>query len=406
MSFSELLPILFQLILVTGIAFVVICLLTSYLRFQQMAARAAEVTPEDADGLGAFHVRIAERLGTAHRSALTFCLLAVEIHSYERLRDELDDASLNDLCRWVADTIHRGTRGSDTVVRIAEDRFGMLVGAGRQTGREIAQRIVAPFRELDFHAAGDRALHVPVHVAAVVSPDAGTRVGELMAALQETLTRSRAEGEGAVVVAGEEEPAGAAAPVPTPADPLAAVAPNQRKLVDPLTGVLRQDLFEGVLHKRVARRRRDGQPVSIICLQLDHLDRYRDHYGEEGIQAILSHFGAFLQRAVREDDLLARHGEEQFAMIMDCAPAQAQTAAQRLVEGIRREEVRCGEASLKVTLSAGVAGFPAHGGVAKKLLECASLALEAALTRGRNQSRLFSKDLEIPQAREQRGNEF
>jgi diguanylate cyclase (GGDEF)-like protein len=396
--FAEIFTNLMQVLLVTGLAFVIICGLTSVLRFQQMASRASAVSSDDEGGNAAFQIQVAERLGTAHRGAATFSMLAVGIHDFSTFRDQLGDETLAELRQSVAETIRKGIREVDSLLRIADDRFGMLAAANREVAREIAQRIVVQFSDLSFCMSDEQKVRIAVHVAIVVSPDSGTRVTELMDTLETTMEQSAAQGENAVVIAGGDEAVSAPAPVPTAEDPLAAIPSDQRKLVDPVTGVLREDYLGGVLQKRMAQKRRDEQPVSIVCLQIDHLDRYRDHYGEEGVGVILGHFGAFLQRSVRESDLLGRVGEEQILIIMGCPPLHAQVASQRLIHAMRDEVILVGGDTLNLTLSGGVSGFPTHGGVAKKLLEYALQALEVAKANGRNQSRLFDRDQDLPQA--------
>ena len=397
MSASEIISSLIQLILVTGVAFVLLCALTSFLRFQQMAKEAEGIAPEDPDGRQAFSMQIASRIGTAHRDPGPFTVMLFRLSTGEtgvesRLEEVMDP---------LRQVIRGCIRARDVLLRVDEATFGVVIGANRRIARRIAERVVGAACDASTPLPDGSEARPVFRVGLASFPDAGEHSAVIVAAAEGALDGAVGQESYAIVDAAEsaggatEAPA-KSTPQATPADPLAAISDSQRNLVDHDTGFLLYDHLDSVLQKKVAQHRRDQLAISLVMLEIDHLDRYRDHYGEPGIKAIYRHIGSFMQNQVRESDLLGRFEAERLLLILGCAPKKALLTAQRLSDEMKTMPIEIGETSLKVTVSMGVAGFPDHGGVARRLIEHARLALEVAGAKGRNQCILYGRGLDIP----------
>jgi diguanylate cyclase len=149
------------------------------------------------------------------------------------------------------------------------------------------------------------------------------------------------------------------------------------------------------LQKFVAQYRKREAPVSILVLEVDHFERYSEHYGPSAGDEILRKFGEFLQNAVRKSDLIGRSGEETFIIAMGCAPCNAMAAAQRILGAVKKTVFSAGGSSLRITLSLGVAGYPDHGGHPRQLIEAATAALQAAKENGRGMGMMYEPSMRV-----------
>jgi diguanylate cyclase (GGDEF)-like protein len=156
---------------------------------------------------------------------------------------------------------------------------------------------------------------------------------------------------------------------------------------DPLTGLFNRRYMEESLDRELRRAERDGQPVAVIMLDLDYLKRFNDDYGHEAGDMVLRALARQLQGQVRVEDIVCRFGGEEFVVILPHTS---------LEEAVRRAERMCKAATelratnpglppRPVTVSVGVAAFPAHGVEAGELLRAADQALYRAKGQGRNQ---------------------
>ena len=151
---------------------------------------------------------------------------------------------------------------------------------------------------------------------------------------------------------------------------------------DPLTGLPNHRVFHERLRDEVARASRHGQPLSVAILDVDHFKSINDQHGHRVGDSVLHEIGQRLSTILREGELVARVGGEEFAWILNADGADAFDAAERARHVIiDRPILQVGA----VTMSIGVCDLAAAGGV-DELYECADQALYLAKGQGRNRT--------------------
>jgi diguanylate cyclase (GGDEF)-like protein len=85
---------------------------------------------------------------------------------------------------------------------------------------------------------------------------------------------------------------------------------------DPLTGVFNRRFLDDMLPLELSRAAREGYPVAIIMLDLDHFKRVNDRYSHAAGDEVLKSFTALLRQGARDSDMVCRYGGEEFVVIM------------------------------------------------------------------------------------------
>lgn len=167
---------------------------------------------------------------------------------------------------------------------------------------------------------------------------------------------------------------------------------------DALTCLLNRRGFNERLEVELARAQRNSTPLGVIVGDLDVFKAVNDQLGHSAGDNALERVGALLRDHGRPMDVAARIGGEEFALLLPEAGAeQALLVAERL-----RSRVQAAFAGdpLPLTISFGIATFPAHGTTAEQVLGAADRALYAAKEGGRNRSLVHTAAItEILQAR-------
>ena len=171
---------------------------------------------------------------------------------------------------------------------------------------------------------------------------------------------------------------------------------------DPLTKLPNRRGFREQLDLELERARRGEESVTIVVGDLDHFRAVNDRCGRHVGDAVLQRVAETLSGGVRQIDAVARVGGEEFAAILpSTGPQSAMIVAERLRCAVRAE--LAGE-SVPVTISFGIATFPAHGETAASLLRAADEALFGAKEQGGNRAVLHSEALRglLRESREER----
>lgn len=157
--------------------------------------------------------------------------------------------------------------------------------------------------------------------------------------------------------------------------------------VDPLTKLFTRGHFAQRFETEIRRAKNYAHPLSLFLLDIDHFKNINDTHGHSAGDLILVKLGEILHKSVRRSDLTARFGGEEFVvMMLSTGKEQALTFSENLRKTIESTEFRIPnlETPLKVTISGGLASYPADGDSTTDLLRKADEALYKAKQTGRN----------------------
>ncbi len=160
---------------------------------------------------------------------------------------------------------------------------------------------------------------------------------------------------------------------------------QRRATTDELTGLANRRSFLEAAAAAMARSARDGTALALAVLDLDHFKRVNDVHGHGAGDEVLRRFAQLAQALMRDVDLVARLGGEEFAVLLHGSDAEA--AAQplhRLRAALEATPVAHPGGVVHVTLSTGVATWGGPGMDIREWLAAADRALYAAKAGGRN----------------------
>ena len=154
---------------------------------------------------------------------------------------------------------------------------------------------------------------------------------------------------------------------------------------DSLTGALNRRAMEEVALRETSRSIRNGNPLCMIVLDIDHFKRINDTHGHAAGDRVLKALVQQVRVTLRGSDLMARTGGEEFTILLPDTPAATGVvAAERLRRAIEALEVPFDVKSIRFTVSAGVAQFDPGQGDWENMMRRADSAMYDAKERGRN----------------------
>ena len=170
---------------------------------------------------------------------------------------------------------------------------------------------------------------------------------------------------------------------------------HELAITDHLTGAHNRRYFYYVTDQVLLRCRQRDLPVTLLLYDIDDFKRYNDTYGHAAGDEVLRQTVAAMKKITREQDVVARIGGDEFAVLFwddqlrtpDSRPPEtALVLTERFCQVLRRLDFPSlgPEAQGKLTISGGLAVFPADGGTCRELLRKADQALRQAKRSGKD----------------------
>jgi diguanylate cyclase (GGDEF)-like protein len=155
---------------------------------------------------------------------------------------------------------------------------------------------------------------------------------------------------------------------------------------DPLTNLYNRRYMMTMLEKELLRAERKGWPLSLAMIDIDHFKQVNDHHGHLQGDHVLASVARFTQLGLRRYDFAARYGGEEFVITLpETSHADALMIAERVRRQVALHQFSDRLRQLQVTVSIGVATYPADGITSvDDLLREADEALYRAKAAGRN----------------------
>ena len=160
---------------------------------------------------------------------------------------------------------------------------------------------------------------------------------------------------------------------------------EEKARIDELTGLFNRRSLNEVIASEINRHSRYGGLFSLIILDIDSLKTYNDTYGHLAGDELLRQISDIIKKAIRSSDQAFRYGGDEFAILL---PNTSTDAASQVAERIRQQAAaKVIAGNTPVTISLGLASWPANGRGANEVIAAADAALYQAKQSGGNQSR-------------------
>lgn len=163
--------------------------------------------------------------------------------------------------------------------------------------------------------------------------------------------------------------------------------------IDSLTGVYNRLYFQERLKAEFENAQKEGYELSLAIFDIDHFKQFNDTFGHLFGDKVLSHIASLIKNSLRNGDIIARFGGEEFVILLSRTGAkEAYDKVERLRQAIARTAIKDELVTASVTVSFGLSTYPEFSGSESDLLKMADNALYDAKESGRNCVRIPTKE--------------
>ncbi len=162
-------------------------------------------------------------------------------------------------------------------------------------------------------------------------------------------------------------------------------------ITDSLTGLYNKRYFQQRIREEFSKARRNHFPVSVIISDLDNFKYYVDRFGHPLTDILLSQFGGFVKKLLRDSDIICRFGGDEFIYLLPFSDSlEAHRVAERIKSEVISHEFQLDDSNkVYITMSFGIASFPEHGDSWEEIVKKADRALFVSKEKGKNRISIY-----------------
>jgi diguanylate cyclase (GGDEF)-like protein len=159
-------------------------------------------------------------------------------------------------------------------------------------------------------------------------------------------------------------------------------------LIDELTQIFNRRAFFKIAKKILNRAKREQKPITLIMLDIDYFKQINDSYGHKTGDIVLKKFVEKIKQTIRENDLFARIGGEEFVILLyDVSEKNLDTIVKKILNEIRQMKIKLNKDTIQITVSLGIYTVkPDYDETIDQALINADKALYVAKKTGRNKA--------------------
>jgi diguanylate cyclase (GGDEF)-like protein len=326
------------------------------------------------------------------KGAATFCVCLLDIDFFKRINDTYGHAAGDAVLRSFAVTVQKQIRDSDAFGRYGGEEFLlMLPETTLEDAMQFAERVRMGIERLVFRdISADLKVSVSIGVAQF---RLGETIGQTVTRADEALYTAKSSGRNRVVNYGQTVEL-----LREPAEPSTMhLELTDTSQCDPLTGLLGRRVLRDRLNHAMSRSLRNERLVGLMLLNVNKFKDINEALGYEAGDAILAQTAASVRDCLRDSDTVVRWGGDEFIVILEdlAQVGDAQQVAEKILDRFALP-LRAGERESFVSLSVGIATFPAPGCDIDTLLKRADTAMSRAKMWGENSVQVYSSDAPLP----------
>jgi diguanylate cyclase (GGDEF)-like protein len=323
-----------------------------------------------------------------------FCLCLLDIDLFKRINDTYGHSAGDAVLREFALTVQRQIRESDSFGRYGGEEFLlMLPETTLEEAIVLSERVRLSIQNLAFPEISTE-LGVTVSIG-VAEFRFGESIGQSIARADEALYVAKSSGRNRTIYYGQkiEAQRSSSKDDATLPEGIAAARIFESVHADPLTGVLNRRMLRDRLGHAMERAVRNESLVALMLLNVNKFKEVNEALGYEAGDAVLVQSAANVRACLRESDTIARWGGDEFVVVLEdlALESDAQNVAEKILNRFALP-FSVNERDCFVTLSVGIAMFPAANCDVDGLLKRADIAMMQAKSWGENIVQLYSAE--------------
>ena len=339
--------ILINFLIVVFIAFILIVLISSHLRFQDIIDFVKNLNSQNNDiKIGdIIRIKLAEVISKNLKKKTSFSVILIKFN-FNNQNDFLKDQFI--------DHIDKYFRNDDLFFILNKKEIISILECDEEYIRSLIDRFIMATN--DFYKNLSKK---DIYFGVVQFPSCGTTGDELIDIAQKTILEADSENQIVYAENQNEEDSNTENIKEDNLDNKDKL--YDKKIIDPLTNTLNKKAISKFMQREISELRIKKEPCTIFCVKVNNISNTEEYFGKDVVEYIIKSVGDLINENMRSSDIIGTYKFGEFMILSHSSLEKSSYIGNRLVSLVNKKRFNFDSKTLNTSLTVGAASYPEHG---------------------------------------------
>ena len=339
--------VIIDFFIAASIAFILIVIIASYLRFQDIvdSLKISNSSDNDIKVDNLIRIKLADEISKSLRKKNSFIILRIKLNIDIQTIDKIPD---------FIKFLSKNHRNTDSFFKYSDSEIIVILQSDNEFVSMLVDRLIEVIiKYFDNLSVED------INVGVCSFPINGITGEELLNSAEQALLKT--DKSNRIIYAEDKTDEEFDDKELKKVDEKTNVDRRDKKIIDPLTGVLNEKAISKFMQREISELRLKKEPCVIFSIKINNISNVKDYFGDKVLDNIIKSVSKIIQDSLRKSDIIGTYKYGEFIILAHCDLKNSYTIGHRIINLINNKKLDVKNKNIHTPISVAAAAYPEHG---------------------------------------------
>ena len=339
--------VIIDFFIAASIAFILIVIIASYLRFQDIvdSLKISNSSDNDIKVDNLIRIKLADEISKSLRKKNSFIILRIKLNIDIQTIDKIPD---------FIKFLSKNYRNTDSFFKYSDSEIIVILQSDNEFVSMLVDRLIEVIiKYFDNLSVED------INVGVCSFPINGITGEELLNSAEQALLKT--DKSNRIIYAEDKTDEEFDDKELKKVDEKTNVDRRDKKIIDPLTGVLNEKAISKFMQREISELRLKKEPCVIFSIKINNISNVKDYFGDKVLDNIIKSVSKIIQDSLRKSDIIGTYKYGEFIILAHCDLKNSYTIGHRIINLINNKKLDVKNKNIHTPISVAAAAYPEHG---------------------------------------------
>lgn len=339
--------VIIDFFIAASIAFILIVIIASYLRFQDIvdSLKISNSSDNDIKVDNLIRIKLADDISKSLRKKNSFSILRIKLNIDIQTIDKISD---------FIKFLSKKHRKTDSFFKYSDSEIIVILQSDDEFASMLVDRLIDEIvKYFDNLSVED------INVGVCSFPINGITGEELLNSAEQALLKT--DKSNRIMYAEDKTDEEFDDKELKKVDEKIKIDGRDKKIIDPLTGVLNEKAISKFMQREISELRLKKEPCVIFSIKINNISNVKDYFGDKVLDNNIKSVSKIIQDSLRKSDIIGTYKYGEFLILAHCELKNSYKIGHRIINLINNKKLDSKNKNIHTPISVGAAAYPEHG---------------------------------------------